>query len=258
MRTLQTQEREAMKQEQRSKGVQVQLNQLREDVDADRRRPPQPPPQQQSQRPLYQQQLWHQHQHQQRQRPGPERRWDDIEQYLTTFEVLDLAYRWPRQEWAVLLVPYLSGRVRTAYLAMDLDEATDYDWVKEAILCKYEINEEVYRRRFQELDARPGETPRELYTRLKDLFNKWIQPATKTINEVSETLILEQFLRTLAPDIRVWVKEHDPQDGQRVAERVENFLAGRRGHKTFWVEAQPRPAARGRSDGVWSCDWFKG
>ena len=44
VKTLQTQEREALKQDQRWKGVQIQLNQLRDDVDADRRRQPPPPP----------------------------------------------------------------------------------------------------------------------------------------------------------------------------------------------------------------------
>ena len=70
-----------------------------------------------------------------------------------------------------------------------------------------------------------------------------IRPATKTIDEVSETLILDQYLRTLTPDIRVWVKELDPQDGQRAAELVENFMAAQRGHKAFQMEVQPRPAA---------------
>lgn len=110
----------------------------------------------------------------------------DIEQYLTTFERLATAYQWPRQELAVLLMPYLSGRARSAYVAMDIGEAVDHDRVKEVILNKYEINEKVYRRRFRDPDIRPGEIPQELYTRLKDLFNKWVQPATRTIGEVSE------------------------------------------------------------------------
>ena len=101
---------------------------------------------------------------------------------------------------------------------MYINHAMDYDRVKEAILNKYEINEEVYRRRFHEPDVRPGETPRELYTRLKDLFQKWIRPADKSVEEISNIPILEHFLCTLTPDIRVWVKENTPQTGQRAAE----------------------------------------
>ena len=60
----------------------------------------------------------------------------------------------------MLLVPYLSGRAHSAYVTMDMNHAQDYDRVKEAILNKYEINEEVYQRRFHEPDVRPGEMPR--------------------------------------------------------------------------------------------------
>ncbi|KAL2095443.1 hypothetical protein ACEWY4_010162 [Coilia grayii] len=174
---------------------------------------------------------------------------DDIEQYLTTFERLARAYRWPREDWAVFLVPYLTGKARSAYVAMDVGQSMDYDRVKEAILAKYEINAEVYRRRFREPDVRVGETPRELYNRLKDLFDKWIRPSTKTVEEVAEVLILEQFMRTLAPDIRVWVKEREPRDAQRAAELVESFMAARNGLKRFRHDPQQRPPARGKSDG---------
>ncbi|KAL2082913.1 hypothetical protein ACEWY4_020686 [Coilia grayii] len=168
---------------------------------------------------------------------------DDIEQYLTTFERLAGAYRWPRADWPVYLVPYLVGRARAAYVAMDIEEAMDYDKVKEAILMKYEINEEIYRERFREPDIRPGETPRELYHRLKDLYKKWIKPAGKTVEEVGEKIILEQYLRSLAPDVRIWVKEHNPATGQQAAEWVEAFLSARRGPKTFRFQRVSRPAA---------------
>ncbi|KAL2085068.1 hypothetical protein ACEWY4_020586 [Coilia grayii] len=174
---------------------------------------------------------------------------DDVEQYLTTFERLAVAYRWPRTEWAVYLVPYLSGRARAAYVAMDIYESGDYDRVKAAILAKYEINEETYRQRFREPEVRPGETPRELYSRLKDLYRKWVKPAGKTVEEIGEVFILEQYLRTLAPEVRVWVKEHNPATGQHAADLVEAFLAARPGPKTFRMQSYNRPAGGGKSGG---------
>ena len=135
---------------------------------------------------------------------------DDIEQYPTTFERLAAAYRWPRAEWAVYLVPYLTGRARAAYVAMDILEAMDYSKVREAILSKYEISKEIYKQRFRDPDVRPGETPKELYNRLKDNYRKWIKTDRKTVEEIGELLILEQYLCSLDPDMRVWVKEHNP------------------------------------------------
>ncbi|KAL2095590.1 hypothetical protein ACEWY4_007738 [Coilia grayii] len=169
----------------------------------------------------------------------------ELDHIVLVFDQAIHAKAQQREDWAVFLVPYLTGKARNAYVAMGMDQAMDYARVKEAILLKYEISEEVYRRRFREPDIRAGETPRKLYTRLRDLFQKWIRPSGKTVEEVSEVLILEQFLRTLDPDIRVWVKERNPQDGQG----AENYLSARRGVRTFRQEAYTRPAARGKSEG---------
>lgn len=167
---------------------------------------------------------------------------DDIEQYLTTFERLAVTYRLPRTNWAVYLMPYLIGQARAVYVAMDSFDAMDYDKVKEATLTKFEINEKVYRQRFRDPEVRTGETPRELYNRLRDLYRKWIKPSRKSVEEVGEILILEQYLRTLAPEVHVWVKEHRPATGQQAAELVEAFLAARWGPKTFRVQTYSRPA----------------
>lgn len=58
---------------------------------------------------------------------------DDIEHFLTTFERMAAACVWERRHWAVLLVPLLTGKDRSAFVAMDAGETT-----KEAILKKYE------------------------------------------------------------------------------------------------------------------------
>jgi len=47
------------------------------------------------------------------------------------------------------------------------------------------------------------ETLKELYVRLKDLLYKWVKPSEKTMQQFAETVILEQFLRMLCPDVFV-------------------------------------------------------
>ncbi|XP_078020631.1 uncharacterized protein LOC144459818 [Epinephelus lanceolatus] len=172
---------------------------------------------------------------------------DDIEQYLTTFERLAVAYQWPEVEWAVRLIPHLTGKARAAYVAKAAEESSDYKKVKEAILAKYEINEEVYRQRFREPDIHPNESPKEFYNRLKDLYDKWIQPAKRTKEQIGEILILEQFYRSLSPELRVWVKERDPESARNATELVETFLSARRGSKNYRFEApQKSTTARGK------------
>ncbi|XP_048852782.1 uncharacterized protein LOC125720913 [Brienomyrus brachyistius] len=101
---------------------------------------------------------------------------DDVEHFLLTFERIAAACRWPKLDWVFRLLPLLTGKARSAYVQMDLDESNDYDCVKAAILRKYDINPEAYRQRFRSSEVGRGETPKELYVRLKELYNKWTQP----------------------------------------------------------------------------------
>ncbi|KAL2098380.1 hypothetical protein ACEWY4_007587 [Coilia grayii] len=131
---------------------------------------------------------------------------EDIEHYLTTFERIALANQWPRHSWAVFLVPLLLGKARAAYVAMDIADARDYCKVKQAILAKYEIDPEAYHHRFRSMAVQDGETVKELQSRLRDLYYKWMCPSSKTKEEIGDTIILEQFLRMLNPELKVWVR----------------------------------------------------
>lgn len=50
---------------------------------------------------------------------------DDVEHYLATFERIAMACRWPTTDWAVRLVPLLSGKARAAYVYMDMVDSLD-------------------------------------------------------------------------------------------------------------------------------------
>ncbi len=63
---------------------------------------------------------------------------DDIEHYLTTFERLVEVYKWPEQDWAIRLIPLLTGKARSAFVSMEPILTQDYKAVKQAILAKYE------------------------------------------------------------------------------------------------------------------------
>ncbi|KAG1933522.1 gag-pol fusion protein [Pimephales promelas] len=162
---------------------------------------------------------------------------DDIEHFLTTFERIALACKWRRSEWALQLVPLLTGKARSAYVHMDIEETLDYDQVKSAILSKYAINPETYRQRFRSLEIEPDETPKELYVRLKELYEKWVQPKGKTVEAVAEVIILEQYLRMLSPELQVWVREHNPSSAVEAASLADVFVAAR-SRSQVWGAAQ--------------------
>ncbi|KAK7898417.1 hypothetical protein WMY93_019270 [Mugilogobius chulae] len=157
---------------------------------------------------------------------------EDIEHYLTTFERIATACQWPHEEWALHLAPLLNGRARAAYVAMDITETMDYDKVKKAVLEKFEISAETYRVRFRSSVVREDESPKELQSRLKDLFDKWMTPREKTKEQIGDAIVLEQFLRMQTPDLRTWIKERNPTTSREAAELAEAFLSARRPFKS--------------------------
>lgn len=174
---------------------------------------------------------------------------DDIEQYLTTFERMATAYAWEKASWAIKLVPLLTGKARSAFVAMNTEETMDYEKVKEAVLKKYEINIDTYRQRFRAMSVLSEETPQELYVRLRDLYKKWIKPEKHTKQEIGELLILEQYLRMVNHEVRVWIKEHNPSSALEAARLVETFVAARRGPKNYHYSRGPSAPVWGKSEG---------
>ena len=153
---------------------------------------------------------------------------DDIEAYLTTFERQMVAYDVPRGRWVFKLAPQLSGKAQQAYAEMDAAESSNYDRVREAILLRYDIDQESYRQRFRTAKRKEGETNRELTTRLQDLVEKWTKKC-ETIAEVKDLIVMEQLVKTLPGDIGIFVVERQPKTAVEAAKLADDYHLARRG-----------------------------
>ena len=52
------------------------------------------------------------------------------------------AYDVPKARWVFKLAPNLTGRAQQGYTALSIDDAGEYDQVKQAIVARYDINAE--------------------------------------------------------------------------------------------------------------------
>ena len=55
---------------------------------------------------------------------------EDFEVFLRSFEKLETSYKWNKSEWAIGLVPQLSGKALEAYSRLAVCSSDDYDNVK--------------------------------------------------------------------------------------------------------------------------------
>ncbi len=125
-------------------------------------------------------------------------------------------------------------------MAVYPEESGTYDVVKTAILVRYGVNEEAYRRRFRAVSRRDGETNRKLAVNLSDLQSKWLKKYT-TVDAVKEQVALEQFLNVFPTEKWTWVKDKKPSTCIAAGELADEYEEAR---KEFPGEAADRNKKR--------------
>ncbi|XP_066486194.1 zinc finger protein 396-like [Tiliqua scincoides] len=149
---------------------------------------------------------------------------EDVETYLATFEDVAEACKWPKEQWVTRLVPALNGAALQAYNSLDPRESVDYGKVKAAILREDSVSLERQRQNFRHFRYQEAEGPREAYSRLRGLCHRWLEPESRTKEQIMELLILEQFLTILPEDMQDWVQEYHPKTCIQAATLAEHFL----------------------------------
>lgn len=68
--------------------------------------------------------------------------------------------------------------------------------------------------------------------------------------DISELIILEQFLRMVNPELEVWIRERDPKSAEEAAQLAEVFMSARRGsrHITFKRDSRQQTSSKFASD----------
>ena len=65
--------------------------------------------------------------------------------FFAHFERVTTVMKWPRNVWTITLQSIFTGKAQQAYASLSLEDAAEYDKVKEAVLCIYSLVPEAYR-----------------------------------------------------------------------------------------------------------------
>uniref|UniRef100_A0A8C8U4Z6 Zinc finger and SCAN domain-containing protein 26 n=1 Tax=Peromyscus maniculatus bairdii TaxID=230844 RepID=A0A8C8U4Z6_PERMB len=91
------------------------------------------------------------------------------------------------------------------------------------------LGQEPLSRQFRQLRYEESTGPREVLRRLRELCRQWLQPETRSKEQILELLVLEQFLTILPRELLVRVLEHHPETGEDLVGILEDLQRDRGG-----------------------------
>jgi hypothetical protein len=95
---------------------------------------------------------------------------DDPDVYLKSFERLLVLHKVHKREWALRLIPLLTGKALEAFSRLSEEDSVECEKAKTAILVRYELTSEAYREKFRNAFQLRDESFREYTVRVEGFF----------------------------------------------------------------------------------------
>ncbi|XP_072174277.1 uncharacterized protein [Diadema setosum] len=156
---------------------------------------------------------------------------DNLDTYLNRFERYATANEWPPATWATNLSALLSGKALDTYARLSEEEAVDYEALKEALLKRYDLTSEGFRRKLRAAKPESGETASQFVHRMRGYIDKWLTLGgfQKSYDDVVEIMLIEQFHRSCSKELSMFVREHKPTTLKELARVADRFLEAHSG-----------------------------
>ena len=121
----------------------------------------------------------------------------------------------------------LTYREGQTYVRMGLEEAKEYESLKQAILHRYGLHPEVYRGKFRASRKGPEETFVEWGVRTRRYFERWVGDGKDDAVALSELVITEQLINGCGSELQVWLKDRRPQTVEELTTLADTYRLSR-------------------------------
>jgi len=102
---------------------------------------------------------------------------DCMDAYLNRFERFADVQGWKKDSLAICLSALLRGKALDVYSRLPPEQASDYDSLKQALLKRYQLFEDGFKRKFRTAKPDIGEPPTQFITRLTSYLQRWVELA---------------------------------------------------------------------------------
>jgi len=154
---------------------------------------------------------------------------DNIDSYLRRFERYAALQHWPEDDWATYLSALLKGRALEVYSRMTETEARSYPSLKAALLRKYQLTVEGFRRQFYAARRDKDETASQFVCRIEGYLDRWVQLAEIEVSfqGLKDLIVREQFLSICEEQLAIYLRERDPKELSEMVKLADTYLDAR-------------------------------
>ena len=154
---------------------------------------------------------------------------DEIDSYLLRFERYATAQKWEPDTWATGLSSLLQGKALDVYALMPKEGALNYDKLKVALLKRYELTEEGFKRMYKTCRPENGETFQQFTTRMKSYFTRWIDMASieKSYEELQYLILREQLTFICNRDLELFLRKREPKSLEQASKLADQYKEAR-------------------------------
>ena len=102
---------------------------------------------------------------------------DKFDTYISRFESIAKLHDWPQEDWTTQLSLLLTGDSLEIFYGLSPEQQKSYEKVKGALLRKFSLTEEDFRKALFGTKVESGESPTQFMSRIERLFHKWTNAA---------------------------------------------------------------------------------
>lgn len=174
---------------------------------------------------------------------------DDMNAYLQRFERYAKAQKWSNDEWAVHLSALLKGKALDVYSRIAPEEAMKFDVLKKALLIRFEMTEDGFRKRFRNCRPEVGETFAQFSMRLARYFERWLDlsKTDKSYEGLLNLMLKDQFMQSCGKELRLFLRERIPKTIQEVSVLADQFREARGGNIIPLISRSKKHESRDKS-----------
>ena len=128
-----------------------------------------------------------------------------MDAYLQRFERFATTAKWNKAGWATKLSALFSDRALDGYSRLSEEAASDYGKMKIALMKRYDLTEDGYRRKFRVSTPETDESPDQFIVPLSTYRIRWLElsKTDKTFEGLKDLIVKEQFINLCSKELAV-------------------------------------------------------